>query len=96
MEQAQSTEEVCVATTLITKQYDVNLQRWMEAWKISFASEAKERSLSKTLVGPNMDGEPVAFTFSSDGGREEVRKAPMAFVPDLVAKVTQLLDQNDQ
>lgn len=70
----------------------------MGAWKISFASEAKERSLSKVLVGPNMDGEPVAFTFPTDGGRgqEQIRKAPMAFVPDLVAKVTQLLDQNDK
>jgi len=68
----------------------------MGAWKISFASEAKERSLSKELVGTNLDAEAVAFTFTEDGGNEYVQKAPMAFVPDLVNKVIQLLDQNDQ
>lgn len=68
----------------------------MGAWKISFASEVKERSLAKELVGPNLDAEAVAFTFPADGGGEEIQKAPMAFVPDLVAKVTQLLDQNDK
>lgn len=60
-------------------------------------SEAKERSLRKELVGPNIESELVPFTFSIDGGKggEEVRQAPMAYVPDLVAKVVQLLDQND-
>lgn len=52
----------------------------------------------KELVGPNLTSESIAFTFLIDGGAggEEVRKAPMAYVPDLVAKVTQLLDQNDK
>ena len=68
----------------------------MGAWRISFASEAKERCIAKVLVGPNLDGEAVAFTFPADGGGEEVQKAPMAFVPHMVAKVTQLLDQNDK
>ena len=68
----------------------------MGSWKVSFASEAKERSLAKELVGPNLDGEAVAFTFPVDGWGEEVRKAPMAYIPDLVAKITQLMDQNDK
>lgn len=70
--------------------------RWMGSWKISFASEAKEHSLAKELVGSNLDAESVAFTFPGDGGGDEVRTAPMAFVPNLVAKVTQVLDQNDK
>lgn len=74
----------------------MNFQRWMREWKISFASENKERLLAKKLVGPNLDAEAVAFTFPVDGGGEEIQKAPMAFIPDLVAKVTQLLDQNDK
>ena len=65
----------------------------MGAWKISFASEAKEHALASILVGPNLDAEAVS---PNPGGGEQFRKAPMAFVPDLVAKVTQLLDQNDQ
>ena len=68
----------------------------MGAWKISFASEAKERALARVFVGPNLDAEAVPFTFPNLGGGEQFRKAPMAFVPDLVEKVTQLLDQNDQ
>ena len=68
----------------------------MGAWNISVASEAKEHALAKVLVGPNLDAEAVVFTFPSSGGGEQIRKAPMAFVPDLVAKVRQLLDQNDQ
>ncbi len=45
-----------------------------------------------------MESEAVPFTFPIDGGKggEEVRQAPMAYVPDLVKKVVQLLDQNDK
>jgi hypothetical protein len=89
---------VIIPHTHTRDHYDNYLQRWMRAWKVSFASEAKERSLAKELVGPNLDAEAVAFTFPVDGrgGGEEIQKAPMAFVPDLVAKVTQILDQNDR
>ncbi len=68
----------------------------MKVWKIHLESEAKERLLSKELVGPNLASEMVAFSFKLDEGGEEIRKAPMAYVPDLVQKVTQLLDQNDR
>ena len=59
----------------------------MGAWKISFASEAKERALASVLVVPNLDAEAVPFTFPNPGGGEQFRKAPMAFVPDLVEKL---------
>ena len=36
------------------------------------------------------------MTFSLDDGGEELRRTPMAYVPDLPAKVKQLLDQNDR
>ena len=68
-------------------------QRLMGAWKISFASEAKERALAKVLVGPNLYSEAVPFAFPNSCGGERIQKDPMAFVPNLVAK---LLDQNDQ
>ena len=64
--------------------------------EVSFASEAKERALASVLVGPNLDAEAVPFTFPNPRGGEQFRKAPMAFVPDLVEKVSQLHDQNDQ
>ena len=68
----------------------------MKAWNISLGPENKARSLASDLVGPNLASELVAFTFSVDGGGDEVRKAPMAYVPDLPAKIMQLLEQNDR
>ena len=76
--------------------FEHSLRRWMKLWKINLESEAKERSLAKKLVGPNLECEIVAFTCALDGGGEEVKMAPMAYVPDLVGKVKQLLDQNDR
>lgn len=70
--------------------------RWMSGWKVHLDSEAKERSLAKALVGPNLASEMVAFSFALDGGGEEIRKAPMAYIPNLPQKVIQLLDQNDR
>jgi hypothetical protein len=72
------------------------MARWMKVWNISLGTEGKERSLARELIGPNITSESVAFTFSLDGGGEELRRAPMAYVPDLPAKVTQLLEQNDR
>lgn len=68
----------------------------MRAWNISLGTEGKERSRARELIGPNLASELVGLTFSLDGGGEELRKAPMAYVPDLPAKVIQLLDQNDR
>ena len=60
--------------------------RWMKEWNVSFASECKERSLAKELVGPNLSAEGVILTFAPDGPAEVMREA----------KVVQLLDQNDK
>ncbi len=69
----------------------------MSSWKISFGSEPKQRALSSELIGTNLKCENAPFTFYFDHHTyEEVRKAPLAYVPDLVGKVTQLLDQNDR
>ncbi len=68
--------------------------RWLKAWRVNLESEAKERTLAMELVGQS---ENVAFSFLIDGGpEEEIKKAPMAYVPDLVGKVNQLLEQSDR
>ena len=74
------------------------IHRWMGAWNINLTSEVKERSLAKELVGDNIEAELMPFTFAIDrgGGGEEVLKKPMAYVPNLIEKVIQLLDQNDE
>ena len=69
----------------------------MKEWKISFGSEAKQRALSAELIGPNLKSESAPFSFSLDNhGTEEIRKAAIVYVPNLVAKVIQLLDQNNR
>lgn len=70
--------------------------RWMSGWNIQLGSERRMRSLANELIGSNLASEMVAFTYSLAEGREELCKAPMAYVPDLTEKVRQLLDQNDR
>ena len=83
--------------TLCTLRWGMYAHRWLKEWKINLASEAKERVLAKKLVGPNLKAEMVAFSFSLDGGAaEEVRMAPLAYIPDLIGKVKQLLEQSDK
>lgn len=109
MEQVQALEEVLPSKTWGGGGFVVKIMpfqspfallftwyRWMGSWNISLSTEAKVRSLAHELVGPNLASELVPFTFSMDGGGEEVRKAPMAYIPDLQGKIVQLLDQNDR
>ena len=69
----------------------------MAARNVKIASETKECALAKELVGPNIKAESLpCFTFSLENKEEELRQAPMAYIPNMVAKVIQLLDQNDK
>ena len=51
------------------------------------------RHVSKRIVGDNIQGEltPFSFTLTSGG---ELQAAPLVFIPNLIQKVTQLLDEN--
>jgi hypothetical protein len=53
------------------------------------------REEATTLVGDNLEAEAVPFTFPLKSWGEEVRAAPMAYVPNLVAKVFELLESNE-
>lgn len=55
--------------------------------------------MAKSLLGDNLEAETVPLTFplkKADGGGEEIRATPYCYVPDLVDKVTTLLDQNEK
>lgn len=67
----------------------------MKSWKVGFDCEAKERTLTKKLIGSNLAAESVVLTFTVDG-EEEMRETPYVFIPDLKFKVIQLLEQNDE
>ena len=70
--------------------------RWMKAWGVSIASERKQRALSKELVGNNLASEAALFSFPMENCGEELRPAPLVYVPDLSGKIVQLLEQNDR
>ena len=59
------------------------------------ASEQKLRKLSREQIGTNLAGEAVPFSFQLQNG-VDFRLAPLVYTPDLVAKVLQVLDQNDR
>ncbi len=66
----------------------------MKSWGISIASERKTRALAKTRVTTQVVVEAVPFTFSLKRGGEEVRAAPLVYIPHLEDKIWELLDQN--
>ena len=63
---------------------------------ISLASERKQRSLAKEAVGDNMAAEMVPFTFPAEGRGEEIHEAPFVYVPNLIARVSDTLNQHLQ
>lgn len=65
-------------------------------FNVSLASEQKQRALAKETSGENntvAEMLPFAFTASSKGP-DEFREAPFIYVPNLVAKVADTLEQH--
>ena len=67
----------------------------MSARGVKLASEHSMRLLSKQMVGDNLEAEEVPLSQPLRLGVDMIL-APMVYVPDLVAKIFQLLDQNDR
>ena len=51
---------------------------------------------SSKIVGDNLKGEIAVFSFTISSGGEEIKGAPLVFIPHLVDKVVQLLDGNER
>ena len=64
-------------------------------FNVSLASERKQRSLSKEAIGDNLAAEMAPFSFTVDNG-VEFREVPFVFVPNLIARVTDKLNQHYQ
>ena len=62
---------------------------------MKLASEQSMRTLSKGMIGDNLAAEEVALSqpLRID---VDVMLAPLVYVPDLGAKIIQLLEQNDR
>ena len=67
----------------------------MKAQGIKLASEQSMRRLSKAMIGENLAGEEVPLSQPLRCG-VDIRLSPLVYIPDLVAKITQLLDQNER
>ena len=59
-------------------------------------SEVKQRALAKDIIGDNIVAELGAFTFRRDGGGEEIREVPFVYVPNLIRKVADLIEQHQR
>ena len=54
------------------------------------------RKAAAEMVGSNLVSEAAPFPFSLKSGGEQIRAAPLVYVPDLGVKVLQLLEQNER
>ena len=54
------------------------------------------REISKQIVGDNLKGELAPFSFMLPSGGEEIKGAPLIYIPELVAKVVHLLKENER
>lgn len=72
--------------------------RWFKECKVSIASEKLMRERAAEVIGDCIVVEKVALTFPlKDGhGGEEVKLRPFGYIPDLWAKVVQLLEENER
>eukprot|EP00731_Ephydatia_muelleri_P011996 Em0006g890a len=63
---------------------------------ICLAGEERMRHISSQIVGDNLKGEIAPFSFPIPSGGEEIKGAPLVYIPQLVDKVVQLLEGNER
>ena len=54
------------------------------------------RNICRRIVGDNLKGEMALFSFPFTSGGEELRGAALVYIPDLVLKVVELLEENQR
>ena len=52
--------------------------------------------MAQEIIGDNLQAERAPFSFSKDGGGEEIREVPFVFVPNLIRKVADVLAHNER
>ncbi len=63
---------------------------------ISIASENKRYILAKSLSGDNITAHMGAFSFPLPGGGEEIRCTPFVHVPNIIAKIADLVSSYER
>ena len=69
--------------------------RWMKAQGIQLASEGRVRRLSQEMLGDNLAATEVPLSQPLWFG-VDLKVSPLVYVPDLVERILQLLEQNDR
>eukprot|EP00731_Ephydatia_muelleri_P033461 Em0030g18a len=64
------------------------LRRWLKSSGIHLAGEERMRHISSHIVGNNLNGEVAPFTFPLPSGGDEIKGAPLVYIPHLVDKST--------
>ena len=67
----------------------------MKSWGVAIAGEKKMRAVSNQIVGENLKAEAVPLSFRLKDGGEEIRPAPMAYIPNLWQKIEDMLNESD-
>ena len=70
--------------------------RWLKSSGIYLAGEERMRHISSQIFGDNLKGEIAPFSFPIPSGGEEIKGAPLVYIPQLVDKVVQLLEGNER
>ena len=69
--------------------------RCMNAQGIQLASERRVRRLSQEMLGDNLAATEVPLSQPLRFG-VDLKVSPLVYVPDLVERILQLLEQNDR
>ena len=69
--------------------------KWMKAQGIQLASERRVRRLSQEILGDNLAATEVPLSQPLWFG-VDLKVSPLVYVPDLVERILQLLEQNDR
>lgn len=52
--------------------------------------------MAQEVLGHNVVAEMGAFTFPMDKGGEEIREVPFVYVPNLIAKIADVVTQHER
>ena len=62
---------------------------------VQMASERQLRKASRQLIGENLEGEEAPFYVNVHSGLD-IQPAPHVFIPDLVTRVLDSLEENER
>ena len=61
---------------------------------MSIAFEENMRTVARGMIGDNLHGEMALFSFKLASGGEELRAAPLVYMPDLNQQILKMLEEN--